>query len=215
MGSPAELAPKSGIEAGVFEGDDPGGEGRFSHLDAIAGAEGKSLLSVGGEVDILAAQVGESHFDDAIGRDDEGARGEGVGADGSDDNDADLGVDDGASGGEGVAGGAGGGGDDHAIGGEVGNGVARDAGLEAEEAGVNLIRCGAPCKRDIIGDIKGLTLLVDFSDKPATISHAEVNDYINKPGYNGFNNNGSVNDFFLDVSNGKMNYAHLDLELLQ
>ena len=80
--------------------------------------------------------------------------------------------------------------------------------LEAEEAGVNLIRCGAPCKRDIIGDIKGLTLLVDFSDKPATISHAEVNDYINKPGYNGFNNNGSVNDFFLDVSIGKLNYTN-------
>lgn len=81
--------------------------------------------------------------------------------------------------------------------------------LEADEEGVNLIRYGAThTRRNVIGDIKGLTLLVDFSDKPATIPHPEVNDYINKKGYTGFNNNGSVNDFFMDVSNGKMNYTN-------
>lgn len=81
--------------------------------------------------------------------------------------------------------------------------------LEADEEGFNLIRYGAVRnRRKVTGDIKGLTVLVDFSDKPATIPHPEVNDYINKKGYTGFNNNGSVNDFFLDVSNGKMNYTN-------
>ena len=80
--------------------------------------------------------------------------------------------------------------------------------LEIDEHGANRIRCGAPRTRDIIGDIKGLTLLVDFSDKPATIHHLEVNDYINTPGYTGFDNNGSVNDFFKDVSAGKLNYTN-------
>ena len=80
--------------------------------------------------------------------------------------------------------------------------------FEIDEEGVNLIRYGAQPTRDVIGDIKGLTLLVDFSDKPATIHHLEVNAYINTPGYTGFNNNGSVYDFFKDISTGKLNYTN-------
>jgi len=81
--------------------------------------------------------------------------------------------------------------------------------LEADQEGVNLIRFGSPERtRDVVGEIKGLTMLVDFSDKPATISSNEVNNYCNATGYAGFNNYGSVKDYFYDVSDKKLTYTN-------
>jgi M6 family metalloprotease-like protein len=81
--------------------------------------------------------------------------------------------------------------------------------LEADEEGVSLIRCGKRAvTRDVIGDIKGLTILIDFSDEVATIEHSEINDFANKVGYDGYNNNGSVHDYFWDVSGQKLNYTN-------
>jgi len=58
------------------------------------------------------------------------------------------------------------------------------------------------------GAYKGLTLLVDFSDNPATFTKAEVLDWLNKPGFTGNGCEGSVRDFYLDVSNGLFDYSN-------
>lgn len=55
----------------------------------------------------------------------------------------------------------------------------------------------------------GLTLLIDFSDDPATIPHAEVVDFCNADGYTGYGNKGSVKEYFLENSNGLMTYTNV------
>jgi hypothetical protein len=40
------------------------------------------------------------------------------------------------------------------------------------------------------GNVKGICLLIDFDDEPATIPAANVEDYCNLPGYTGYGNNG-------------------------
>ena len=62
------------------------------------------------------------------------------------------------------------------------------------------------------GDVIGLTLLVEFPDEPAAISREEIQDLMNASGYNGFNNNGSVHDYYFDVSNGLLNYTNVVTE---
>jgi M6 family metalloprotease-like protein len=57
------------------------------------------------------------------------------------------------------------------------------------------------------GTIYGLTMLVDFSDQVANFTIAQVTDWLNKPGYTSTSANGSVHDYYYDVSNGL-----LDLE---
>jgi len=59
-----------------------------------------------------------------------------------------------------------------------------------------------------IGDVRGITLLLDFSDEPGTIPPAEIDDFCNLPGYDGFGNNGSVRDYFYDVSDGNLTYTN-------
>ncbi len=58
------------------------------------------------------------------------------------------------------------------------------------------------------GNVQGITLLVDFSDQPGTISPSEINDYCNQVGYNGYGNNGSIRDYFYDVSDGNLTYTN-------
>jgi hypothetical protein len=36
-----------------------------------------------------------------------------------------------------------------------------------------------------------------------------VDDFCNKPGYTGFGNNGSVYDYFLEISGGRLRYKNL------
>ena len=59
-----------------------------------------------------------------------------------------------------------------------------------------------------IGAVRGLTILVDFSDISSTISAAEVEQMLNSPGYNANGNICSVRDYFLKVSNGKLDYTN-------
>jgi M6 family metalloprotease-like protein len=59
-----------------------------------------------------------------------------------------------------------------------------------------------------MGDIRGLCLVVDFPDDPGTIPPGEVDSYCNQVGYSGFGNNGSVRDYFHDVSIGRLNYTN-------
>lgn len=67
----------------------------------------------------------------------------------------------------------------------------------------------APPRRGTVGDFVGLCLLIQFPDVPGTISQGAVADFCNKPGYTGFGNNGSVYDYFLDVSGGKLRYTNM------
>jgi M6 family metalloprotease-like protein len=67
----------------------------------------------------------------------------------------------------------------------------------------------APPQRPTVGKYVGLCLLVQFPDVPGTISREQVEAYCNQPGYTGFGNNGSVYDYFLEISSGKMQYTNL------
>ncbi len=55
----------------------------------------------------------------------------------------------------------------------------------------------------------GLTLLIDFSDDPATIPQAEIINYCNGDNYTGYGNNGSVKKYFYDNSNGQLTYTNV------
>jgi M6 family metalloprotease-like protein len=61
----------------------------------------------------------------------------------------------------------------------------------------------------LLGSIVGLTILIDFPDEPAAIPVAEVDNYCNQVGYAGYSNNGSVRDYFYDVSNGLVEYTNI------
>jgi M6 family metalloprotease-like protein len=65
----------------------------------------------------------------------------------------------------------------------------------------------APPSRQTVGSYVGLCLLVDFPDVRETIPGSEVEAFCNAPGYNGFGNHGSVHDYFLDVSGGRLKYT--------
>ena len=56
------------------------------------------------------------------------------------------------------------------------------------------------------GNVLGLTLIIDFSDQVGTVPAASFGDYLNLPGYSGYGNNGSVRDYFHDVSGGALTY---------
>lgn len=58
------------------------------------------------------------------------------------------------------------------------------------------------------GKIYSLTLLVDFSDTPAPVTVSEVEDWLNKEGFNKDGCNGSVRDYYLDVSNGQLDLTN-------
>lgn len=58
------------------------------------------------------------------------------------------------------------------------------------------------------GKIYSLTLLVDFSDQAAPVTVSEVEDWLNKEGFNKDGCNGSVRDYYLDVSNGQLDLTN-------
>jgi M6 family metalloprotease-like protein len=58
------------------------------------------------------------------------------------------------------------------------------------------------------GKVYSLTLLVDFSDKAAPVTVSEVEDWLNKEGFNRDGCNGSVRDYYLDVSNGQLDLTN-------
>ncbi len=58
------------------------------------------------------------------------------------------------------------------------------------------------------GEVVGITLIIDFSDDVATVPAVNFDDYCNKPGYIGYGNNGSVRDYFYDVSEGNLEYTN-------
>lgn len=67
----------------------------------------------------------------------------------------------------------------------------------------------APPQRQTVGQFTGLCLLVQFPDMAGTVSRDEVERFCNQPGYAGFGNNGSVRDYFFDVSDGRLTYTNI------
>jgi M6 family metalloprotease-like protein len=67
----------------------------------------------------------------------------------------------------------------------------------------------APPQQTRTGNYRGLCLLVEFPDDLASIPQQEVFNFCNQSGYRGYNNNGSVFDYFYDNSNGKLQYNNL------
>ncbi len=58
------------------------------------------------------------------------------------------------------------------------------------------------------GVVHGLTILVDFSDQTGAYSKDEINAWLNTKGYNKFGLTGSVRDYYLQQSNGKVDYQN-------
>ncbi len=64
----------------------------------------------------------------------------------------------------------------------------------------------------VTGQHRGITLLIGFKDEngnpePIDIPRNSIDEALNMEGYNEGGNNGSVRDFFLDVSNGKLDLS--------
>ena len=67
----------------------------------------------------------------------------------------------------------------------------------------------APPQPTAAGDVTGLCILVQFPDVPGTITRQQVDNFCNQVGYSGFGNNGSVRDYFLEISEGKLRYRNV------
>lgn len=66
-----------------------------------------------------------------------------------------------------------------------------------------------PGRRLSEGTVTGLTVLVEFADVTSTVAAADVTAMLNEPGYSRNGNAGSVRDFFLDASGGKLDYTNV------
>ena len=63
-------------------------------------------------------------------------------------------------------------------------------------------------RRLSIGNIRGLTILVNFSDVSSTTTAADVEQMTNSANYTLNGNTSSVRDYFLTVSSGKLDYTN-------
>jgi len=86
----------------------------------------------------------------------------------------------------------------------------RDRELQYEQDQLSALGFGPGERPDppSTGNVVGLCLLIDFSDETGTISSTVVDNYCNQVGYSGNGNNGSVRDYFFDVSNGTLVYTN-------
>ncbi|HYQ14262.1 MAG TPA: M6 family metalloprotease domain-containing protein [Polyangiaceae bacterium] len=58
------------------------------------------------------------------------------------------------------------------------------------------------------GVVRGLTILVDFSDQAAAYTKADVDAWLNQQGYKQFGLDGSVRDYYFGQSSGKVDYQN-------
>jgi len=58
------------------------------------------------------------------------------------------------------------------------------------------------------GVVKGLVILVDFSDEPATLSKGEIDAWLNTEGYSKYGLTGSIRDYYLGQSNNIVDYQN-------
>jgi M6 family metalloprotease-like protein len=63
--------------------------------------------------------------------------------------------------------------------------------------------------RSLSGVIKGLCIVVDFSDEPGTLPIEEFNSFCNDMDYSAFGNNGSLRKYYFDISGGTIDYQNV------
>lgn len=56
--------------------------------------------------------------------------------------------------------------------------------------------------------VQGITILIDFPDTTSSITKEQIDEFFNQEGYTEFGNNGSVRDYFYDVSGGMLTYEN-------
>lgn len=61
----------------------------------------------------------------------------------------------------------------------------------------------------LAGKIKGLTVVIDFPDEPATLPMSEFDAFCNDTNYSNFGNNGSLRTYYRDISGGKLDYTNV------
>lgn len=59
------------------------------------------------------------------------------------------------------------------------------------------------------GHIKGLCIVVDFSDEPATVPFSDFEAFCNDMNYSNYGNVGSVRKYFSDISGGLLDYENV------
>ena len=67
----------------------------------------------------------------------------------------------------------------------------------------------SPPNSETVGIKVGLTLLIDFDNDPATIPASEISEFLNGDAYVGYGNNGSVKQYFYDVSKELLTYTNV------
>jgi len=65
-----------------------------------------------------------------------------------------------------------------------------------------------PGRRLSRGSVRGLTVLIQFPDQQSSVTTTQVEALLNQPGYALDGNRGSVRDFWLTMSNGKLDYTN-------
>jgi M6 family metalloprotease-like protein len=61
----------------------------------------------------------------------------------------------------------------------------------------------------VTGAIKGLCIVVDFSDEPGTLPMDEFESFCNDMDYSNFGNNGSLRKYYYDISGGIVDYQNI------
>jgi len=56
--------------------------------------------------------------------------------------------------------------------------------------------------------VKGIAILIDFSDQPVAIGRDSIERFFNQMGYTDFGNNGSVRQYYWDVTENQLNYTN-------
>ncbi len=62
---------------------------------------------------------------------------------------------------------------------------------------------------NVSGNIKGLCIVVDFSDEVGNLPMQEFEDFCNDMNYTNFGNNGSLRRFYSDISGGLVDYENV------
>ncbi|MDD3079354.1 MAG: M6 family metalloprotease domain-containing protein [Paludibacter sp.] len=66
-------------------------------------------------------------------------------------------------------------------------------------------------KTTVVGKIEALVILIEFADRDEYFSKAEVDNFFNQVGYNKYDDNGSVHDYWYAVSQGRVS-VHANVE---
>lgn len=62
---------------------------------------------------------------------------------------------------------------------------------------------------DVNGNIKGICIVVDFSDEPGILPMTEFQNFCNNMTYSNYGNNGSLRTFYSDISGGLLDYENV------